>query len=94
MVSINPELETIIDLRNDKLEVLDLIDQFITKNISQLQNENNYIGSWICNAMIYLDVSININNVEEALSLAAEYDQLAIFDLSTKQELFLRSEAA
>jgi|GEM_PF-4177571 len=84
MVSIHPELETIIDLRNDKLEVLDLIDQFITKNISQLQYENNYIGSWICNYTIYLDVSIKIDNMAEVLSLAAANDQLAIFDLLTK----------
>ena len=41
---------------------------------------NAFVGFWVDDGKIYLDLSINISNKKEALKIAKNNKQLAIFD--------------
>ena len=38
------------------------------------------VNTWLDNKILYLDVSVNVANLDEALELAKENKQLAIYD--------------
>lgn len=46
-----------------------------------------YLGTWIYGGELYLDSSIIVEDRKIAQRLAKRYDQLAFFDLSTKQAI-------
>lgn len=48
-----------------------------------------YIGLWLDNDIMYIDVSIHIIDYIEALEVARNNDQLAIFDLKKKDSIYL-----
>lgn len=48
-----------------------------------------YIGLWLDNDMMYIDVSIHIIDYMEALEVARNNEQLAIFDLKKKDSIYL-----
>lgn len=59
--------------------------QEITKN-----NDNLFIGLWLDNGIMYVDVSININDKAEALEFAKRNKQLAIYDLVNNDSIYLK----
>lgn len=48
-----------------------------------------YIGLWLDNEILYIDISIHIIDYLEALEVARNNDQLAIFDLKKKDSIYL-----
>lgn len=48
-----------------------------------------YLGGWIDADNVYLDISVNIPNIEDALNLARDNSQLAIYDLSNGESIYL-----
>lgn len=48
-----------------------------------------YIGLWLDNDIMFIDVSIHIIDYMEALEIARDNDQLAIFDLKKKDSIYL-----
>lgn len=48
-----------------------------------------YIGLWLDNDILFIDVSIHIVDYLEALEVARNNDQLAIFDLKNKDSIYL-----
>lgn len=48
-----------------------------------------YIGLWLDNEIMYVDVSIHIIDYMEALEIARNNEQLAIFDLKNKDSIYL-----
>ncbi len=55
---------------------------YIAKNFDKLKTEGNYIGAWIDNGKVYLDVPSVFKDVKQAVKAAKAADQLGIFDLS------------
>lgn len=55
------------------------IKDFINDNVTLL-NDVNYLGSWADNGYIYLDVSVRVDSLEDALKLGYQNRQLAIYD--------------
>lgn len=53
-------------------------------------NSELYIGLWLDNDIMYIDVSININYKVEALEFAKKNKQLAIYDLEEDKSLYLK----
>lgn len=64
---------------------------YIEVNYELIWNEQNYIGGWLDGetGKYFLDISENIQDKAEALRIAAERKQLAIFDLSTFESIYL-----
>lgn len=48
-----------------------------------------YIGLWLDNDILFIDVSIHIIDYLEALEVARNNDQLAVFDLKNKDSIYL-----
>jgi DNA mismatch repair ATPase MutS len=58
-----------------------VIKDYIFKNIEFLANGSDYyLGAWIENNRVYLDISVKINDLYEACYSGIVNEQLAIFD--------------
>ena len=53
-------------------------------------NSDLYIGLWVDNGMMYIDISININDKVEALEFGKKNKQFAIYDLENDKSLYLK----
>lgn len=73
--------------KNDYKAIIKAIEEKrdIIKDNSEL-----YIGLWLDNDIMYIDVSININYKVEALEFAKKNKQLAIYDLEEDKSLYLK----
>lgn len=52
-----------------------------------------FIGSWIDNDIVYLDVSINPSEKELALFWGKEFNQLAVYDVVNQKTIYLNEES-
>ena len=58
-----------------------VIKDYILKNIEFLANSSDYyLGAWIENNRVYLDISVKINDLYEACYAGIVNEQLAIYD--------------
>jgi hypothetical protein len=62
---------------------------FMAKNADLLQDPDNSVGTWFNqeDGNTYIDVSKTVPGLDDALKLARENDQLAIFDLQNFEEI-------
>lgn len=66
------------------------IKKEIEKKRDFIQNKKGlYIGLWLDDGIMFIDVSIHIVDYLEALEIARNNDQLAIFDLKKKDSIYL-----
>lgn len=66
------------------------IKKEIEKKKEFIENKKGlYIGLWLDNDIMFIDVSIHIIDYLEALEVARNNDQLAIFDLKKKDSIYL-----
>lgn len=49
-----------------------------------------FLGSWIHEGELYLDVVVNVGDKDEALFLGKKYGQKAIFDCANKSEILIK----
>ena len=69
--------------------------QAIIKAIKEKQtiikdNKDLYIGLWLDNGIMYVDISINIEDRAEALEFGKKNKQLAIYDLTNNDSIYLK----
>lgn len=80
-----------------KINILDFnaghIDSFIRGNLDFLHNRNYSIGTWIDNDIIYLDLSLNMPNKDNALIWGKANGQICIWDVEKKIEIYQLEEA-
>lgn len=56
-----------------------------------IKNKNNmYVGLWFDNNIMYIDISINIQDKTEALEFAKYNKQLAIYDIINNDSIYLK----
>lgn len=81
MVSLHGhELKTSIDLLT-----FEMLEDY--KQIAECNNA--YIGFWMDGADLYVDVSINVHEEAEALKIAQDNKQLAIYNISKGESVYL-----
>lgn len=61
----------------------------ITDMVTIAKDLNAYIGTWLDDGKIYIDLSVNINNIEDAKRIGRENNQLAIYDVYNKMVIRL-----
>jgi len=66
--------------------------QWLNRHLATLYRPGHYIGGWHDNNTFYLDISIAIKGREEALQIAAENEQKAIFNPHTDETIYLQTE--
>lgn len=84
MVSVQDILKMPLDLW------LQLEDQASIDDYSKIASEvNGYIGCWIDEDNVYMDISTNIQDKNEALKIARINNQLAIYDINNNESIYL-----
>lgn len=67
------------------------INQAIKEKQEIIKDSNNmYIGLWLDNNIMYIDISINISDKVEALEFAKYNKQLAIYDIINNDSIYLK----
>ena len=73
-----------------KLKIDSLALNEINKYLSLAKKLKGYCGLWIDNNILYLDISIKVNNLQLAKSLAIKNNQIAIYDLATATTIYTK----
>ena len=60
------------------------LNSFLIENIHLLCLDVYYLGAWVHNGYVYLDVSVNEPSESRALKLAKTNKQLAIYDCANQ----------
>lgn len=60
------------------------IKAFVKNNAEHLSNEHRFVGGWADDELVYLDVSVNITNLKNAIYTGMTNNQLSIFDCANK----------
>lgn len=60
-----------------------------TKKEEAQKIKNSYIGLWVENGLLYVDISKHIKNYNRALEVARNNKQLAIYDLKNNDSIYL-----
>lgn len=63
--------------------VTSFVNEFITENAADLSETGVFLGGWLDEGDLYLDVSHNIEDEDEAKRFARENDQLAAYNVET-----------
>ena len=83
-VSARKDLEQVIPLESFTVGAL---ESYIVRNNEILAVENNMLGAWMSEGMVYLDVTTVVSDESEAVRIAKSANQLAIFNLETFEEI-------
>ena len=65
------------------------VKSYIARHAEQLANPGAYLGAWMDGSEVYLDISINVQSLFTALQLARDNKQLAIYDISSGESIYL-----
>lgn len=73
----------ILDLNNTNM-ILSCIN-----NLSHSINKNKYLGLWIEDSKIYIDISIKILNKKQAIESAKNLNQISIFNWHNQKTIYI-----
>jgi RNAse (barnase) inhibitor barstar len=65
------------------------IKNYFARYVNSLSDETAFLGGWVHDNRVYLDVSINIPNLEDAIYYGMHNDQDAIWDCANNKEIIL-----
>lgn len=74
------------------IDNIDGIKKEIENKKTEAQKNKAYIGLWVDNGLMYLDISKHIIDYNEALETARENEQLAVYDLKNNKSIYLSYE--
>ena len=88
VVSMYPECEKIIP--KDKFTSSHVL-LYYCNHVELLRQESNSLGTWLNtdNDMVYLDIVRTVSDKDEALTIAKDNNEIAIFDLLNMKEIRL-----
>ena len=69
------------------------IDSFIRSHLYALHNRIYFVGTWIDNDQVYIDLSINILEKDTALIYGKASGQLCIWDVERRVEIYQLDES-
>ena len=67
------------------------ITNYIAKHINKLSDEQCFLGGWVTENQVFLDVSINLQDLELAILYGINGDQQSIFDCANNKTIELPS---
>ena len=65
------------------------VAQFVKQHAEKLAQKDLFLGSWINDGQIYLDVCLVTEYLPECIETAKQNNQIAVFDLSEMREIFV-----
>jgi hypothetical protein len=67
---------------------IDDVRKFVHENIDKLQQPGHYIGGWVDDNKVYMDVSVVGDPSAETIATAEGQGQLAVFDLESFETIY------
>ncbi len=67
-----------------------LLKSLVKKEFELLKENENFLGTWVDEGKVYIDISANFTDKEKALQVAEENKQIAIFDLQKMKSIYLK----
>ena len=58
----------------------ELVSEYLANHVELLGRDDHYLGTWIDSGRVYLDISLRVDSLEEALELGRRHRQLAVFE--------------
>ena len=74
------DIIAVIDINDFNFSI---IDKIIEENKNILKRKNTYLGTWVENGKIYIDICKNYKTKSYCLKVAKKLRELAILDLKT-----------
>jgi hypothetical protein len=87
MVSIKDLLT--LPFKTDEGLLLDFHDNLVKGLINIECDDNTFLGAWLDEGLLYIDLSMHIENKDEALKLAKDNHQKAIWDVKNNKSIYL-----
>lgn len=85
MVSLANSEQT-FDINTD----LNILEKAITEYQAKIANKRNYyIGLWVDDNLIYLDISKHYTSKNQAVKVGIDNEQLAIYDIKNQSSIYL-----
>ena len=91
-VAKNTEKVVALDYRT-RDEVKAQLKAYVRQHWDKIKSEGNFLGGWIDNGKLYLDISNVVKDKNEAIAKARKADQLAVFDLGRGETIQLKKAA-
>lgn len=79
--------------RYKKSVIKDKIKAYALDNIDLLNQENKYLGAWVSEGRLFLDISELVFDENMAIELCRQRGQLAYYDNNLKQVKFIQNES-
>src|SRR6185369_2219220 len=81
-----------VSIYPDRAQILDGVDfdrveEFIISNSDLLDNPENSFGAWSHDGKVYLDVVATIPDINKAVELGKQHNQIAIWDLKNGEQI-------
>lgn len=95
MVSCHKDKERVLEVADVKTNLslfISTIQWMMMEYKDILQYEGMYLGTWISEGKIYIDISTNVQSIYKANSLARDNDQIAFWSLGDSIEIETISE--
>jgi hypothetical protein len=71
----------------DQQALASALDATLASERDSFDQPDTYLGGWISDGMLWLDPSQNVADYADAVSLASERDQVAIWDVAGQTEV-------
>ena len=71
----------------------DILKFYVKHHLNELWDKDRFLGIWLNKGQWYLDVSVNVEDLDEALRLGKNNNQIAIWDCAKAEEIRLTDEA-
>lgn len=84
-----PGAEKILDA--DKITPSDIFD-YLTTHADKFTDHRVHVGGWTDQGKVYLDLSMVVQNKDEAIKLGVKHNQLAVFDLGKMETITVPSQ--
>lgn len=73
-----------------KCKTIEEIEKAITENMEIIRGlDSAYLGAWIDEGITFIDISVLVENKEDALELGKINNQLAIYDIKNNESIYL-----
>jgi hypothetical protein len=86
-LSIRKDTEKVVKLDQTHAKIRAQLKDYIHAHREDIKAEGNYLGGWIDKGKLYVDISRVVKKKDEAIDLAREAKQLAVFDLGKGQTI-------
>lgn len=73
-----------------KLRLSNLNNRLLGRYVKIAKQQNAFIGLWLDEGVLYIDISVCISDLHEAIITATANEQLAIYDLKNAVSIYLK----